>query len=165
MRILALIFLALVVLVFACDKSDDPAARRLTRTEARSYTGYIMHTNYEYDGQGRIIKIRQQKDDEEPVELVTITYEGNDAVLLSHPTFDPSFDYTTKVRLTLNADGLPQKRIEYTYRVSKMIRVQPPEAFIYDTLMFEYDASGFLAKTRQSRYDSLWIDPTHTRVG
>lgn len=152
MRLKTAIFLLLIV--FSCDESSDPQELRLTRIEATSYDGYIMQTAYGYDMQGRISTITQYRDDDEPTVKVNITYDGNEATLLSYLDFDPSYNQTKKVVLTLNERGLTQKRIEYTEKVNSNMQSRPVEGFIYDTLLFEYDAAGLLSKTMGSRYDS-----------
>ena len=138
-------------------------ATTLVRTESVSYSGFVQHTIYEHDRNGRIITIKEARDDAEPAVTVTITYTENEVVLLSAPDWDPSLNQTKKVVLTLDGSGRTQKRIEYTYKQPKLVE-SSYESFVYDTLHFEYDASGFLIKTEGSRYDSTWIDATRNQV-
>lgn len=159
MRIITIILLSLIV--FGCNEFGDHEAGRLVRIEAWSYTGYVLHTQYGYDKQGRITTITQYKDNEEPVVIVSITYNGNEAVLLS----STEFNQNTKVVLTLTGSGLTQRRIEYTHKVSTTNDVLPSETFVYDTLVFEYDVLGFLTKTKGSRYDSTsWVNLARNQV-
>lgn len=48
---------------FACNENNDKATT-LVRVESTSYSGFVQHTIYEYDNQGRIIVIREARDDE-----------------------------------------------------------------------------------------------------
>ena len=82
----------LVLLVFlCCKKSDDPDEIRLQRTESTDYTGDVLHTGYSYDNQDRVTSIMQNKNNEQPAVAVTISYIGNEVVLLSSPDMDPIF--------------------------------------------------------------------------
>ena len=158
MRIFFLIFTLLFF--FSCKKSGDSVSARLIRTESTDYNGDVFYTEYGYDNQGRITTITEHKNNEQPAVPVTISYQGNEAVLLSFPEADPLYNQTTEVHLALDASGRMLKRIEYTYYVIKTSTLQLPEKFRYDTLLCEYDASGLLKKTTESRYDSSWTDPT-----
>lgn len=159
-----LLFL-LSLVVFACDRTDDPQVRRLVRTEALSYTGYVLRTEYGYDMQGRIISITQYMDDEAVHNAITISYDGNQTIMLSNTHWDPSYNATSEVVLTLNESGSPQKRIEYIHSVYVLgDGVQPPEKFFYDTMHYEYDGMGFLAKTKRSIYDSSYINQMQNSV-
>ena len=158
-------YLVIIMVILSCGESIDPDERRLVRIEATSYTGYVLHREYLHDRQGRIIKILSHVDDDEPVVTATITYGINEIMIVSYPKEDPRIDQTRSVRLILNADGLTEKRIELRHEVSVDPGTQPPmERFYYDTLVFEYDASGFVATSSRNRYDSTWISSTRNRV-
>ena len=147
---------------FACNENNDKATT-LVRVESTSYSGFVQHTIYEYDNQGRIIVIREARDDEKAAVKVTITYSGNEAVLISTPDWDPSLIQTSRVVLTLDPSGRPHMRTEYTHKQPKLAG-SGFESFVYDTLYFEYDASGFLVRTRGNRYDSTWVSDTRNQV-
>ena len=149
-------------LIFACSENDDKATI-LARTEAVSYSGFHQHTIYEYDNQGRIIVIKEARDDEKAAVKVTITYNGDEVILQSTPDWDPSLNQTSRVVLTLGPNGRPHMRTEYTRKQPKLAG-SAFESFVYDTLHFEYDASGFLVRTRGNRYDSTWISETRNQV-
>ena len=162
MRIFFLIFVLLFFL--SCKKSGDSVATRLLRIESTDYNGNVLYTEYGYDHQDRISTITEHTNNEQPAAPVTISYQGNEAVLHSFPEIDPVYNQSTEVHLTLDANGRMVKRIEYTYYVAKTSPLQPPEKFRYDTLLCEYDASGLLKKTTESRYDSTWADSTTNSI-
>ena len=158
-------FLIFVLLFFsACKKSTDSIAARLSRTESTDYDANVLHTKYKYDNNGRIISITNYQNADQPVVAVTINYSGSEAVLLSFPETDPAYDQTTEIHLTLDENGRTLKRVEYSHALAKMPSVQPTEKFRYDTLLSEYDAGGFVKKTKQSRFDSTWVDSAFTSV-
>lgn len=156
----------MTLFLFTCNSDDDDAnkARILTRIEALSYSGFVENTFYEHDQQGRIIKKRKQRDDGDFSESFTATYSGNEITLTYEPYHDPLFTQSTHVVLTIDERGKPEKRIEYTLKESNDGSVVPTRQFIYDTLYYEYDAAGFLARTMGKRYDSTWIGDNHHRV-
>ncbi|WP_194774387.1 hypothetical protein [Pararhodonellum marinum] len=162
MRKIAL-FLFLIA-VFACEEYGHPKDIRLVRTEFQRDNGPVFHTEYGYDGVGRITSITEYQDGEAPEVKVTITYEGNDVILFSQLVYDNIYIETIRVVLKLDGRGLTQKRIEYANRVNSDT-FRPREVFIYDTLVFEYDGMGLLTKTTGSRYDSTSLmNPSATRV-
>jgi len=119
-----------------------------------------VNTEYQYDNQGRITGITRKKNDEPPVSIVSVAYTGNEVVLVSFPNYDPSYNQTSEVRLTLDASGRIQKRIQSIHISSKSPGVS--EEYRYDTTIYEYDATGLLKKTTQNRRDSLWIQTNYT---
>jgi len=155
----------LALLVFhSCKKSNDPNDLRLQRMEATDYMGNILYTEYRYDGQGRITSIIEKRNNEQSVVAVTISYNGNEVALQSAPDLDPLLTQTTEVRLTLDATGKLMKRIEFTYKVSKFSQPNQYGEFRYDTLLYEYDATGLLKKTTGSRRDSLLAPPDYKQI-
>jgi hypothetical protein len=153
----------LTLLVFlSCKKSKDPDDIRLQTVESIDHMGNPVYTKFNYDHKRRITSITYNEANKQPVTLATISYNGNEAVLLSHSETDPSMNQTTEVRLIFDGTGKLLKRIEYTYKVKKNFAVKPAEEFRYDTLVYEYDAAGLLKKTTGNRRDSLWIQPDYT---
>jgi hypothetical protein len=150
--------LTALFLFLSCKKDKDLSDRRLLRTEATSYMGNVVNTEYRYDNLGRITSIMQGKANEQLTVAVTVSYNGNEATLLSQPEVDPSLTQTTEVRFTLDASGKPQKRIEYTHRVSKNPVSAPAQEFRYDTSLYEYDQGGLLKRIIRSRRDSFWVE-------
>ena len=159
-----LIFLSFLLFFLSCKKTVDSSATRLLRTEAADNYDNVLHTEYNYDNNNRIVAIKQYKNSDEPVTAVTISYNGNEVVLLSHPDVEPAYDETTEVHLSLDENGRLLKRIEYTYEVEKVFSSKPSEIFRYDTLLCEYDAAWLLKSTTESRYDSIYVDVTHNNV-
>ena len=162
MRILIMLFIS--ALLFSCKKSADKSTIKLLRTEATDNYDSVLHTEYNYDNSNRIVAIKQYKNSNEPVTAVTISYNGNEVVLLSHPDIEPAYDETTEVHLSLDENRKLLKRIEYTYEVEKVFSTKPSEIFRYDTLLCEYDAAGLLKSTTESRYDSIYVNATQNNV-
>jgi hypothetical protein len=155
-----LTWILVLLLFFSCKKDNDARDPRLLRIEATEYTGNIVITGFQYDNQGRITSITRRKNNEPEVVVVTVAYSGNEAILQSSPDWDPSYNQTTEVRLTLDASGKVQKRIEYTHRVAKL--QNPSQEYRYDTSINQYDAKGLLEKTTRSRRDSVWVQANYT---
>lgn len=159
-----LTWISALLFLFSCKKDNDPRNLRLTRVEATDYMGNIVNTEYQFDNQGRITSITRKRNNEQPVVAVTVGYSGNEIVLLSTPDFDPLYTQTTEVRLTLDATGKPQKRIELTHRTAKAPVANPSQEFRYDTSFYEYDGAGLLKKTTRSRKDSVWVQSNYTII-
>ncbi|MFT3934071.1 MAG: hypothetical protein QM726_10685 [Chitinophagaceae bacterium] len=151
-------------IVFSCSKSSDSSYKGLQSKETTDYTGNIVRFSYSYDAQGRITSITQQKNNGQPTLSLTVNYQGNEAVLLSFPDTDPAYVQKKQVRYTLDATGLPLQRIEFTQLTAKLVPVNPSQEFRNDTIMYEYDASGMLAKTTRSRRDSVWVETNYTII-
>jgi hypothetical protein len=150
--------------LFSCKKSGNTDLR-LSRTEAANYFGYILHTEYSYDDKGRIINIKEHENNAPPVVMVSITYNGNEATLLSFPKNEPLINKTKEVRLLLDGSGKMLRKIGYIYGLSTNPAILPIETFTYDTLVCTYDAAGFLKETKSSLYDSARGDQDYSRAG
>jgi len=152
-------------IVCSCNKSSESVATRLLRTESTDYNGNVFYSEYGYDNQDRIVTITNHKNSELPALAVAISYNGNEAVLVSHPDVDPLYNRTTEVHLTLDANGRTLERIEYTQDESKPQPFPGSGKFTKDTLLCQYDANGLLNKTTESRYDSTWSDSVSYMAG
>lgn len=150
--------LVLAVVALSCRKEKkqvNPADVRLLRTE--SVTAGITHKrNFEYDASGRIIGVTHQENNKAPVPYLTITYNGNE-VTLTGPVFGPAFIDETK--LTLDAEKRVVKKTKYSYLEFGPPVTNPQRTYIYDTLVYEYDAAGLLKKATGNIYDSTWYNP------
>jgi hypothetical protein len=147
-------FLVMWPVYYSCVNADDPGSTRLTRVEETDNSGKVYGWVYAYDQQGRIISISGHEQSGQPVQKVSIAYSGKEVVVQRDPDDDPAFDQRLKVVLTLDGQGLTQKRIASLYKVPKTSGVPPSEKFVFDTLYFFYDAQGLLIRTQGSRYDS-----------
>jgi hypothetical protein len=158
------ILLAVSLFFFSCKKSNESAIK-LLRTEATDYNGILLTTEYVYDSGDRIIAIKQAENSATPAVAVTVTYNGNEITMLSYPKNDPVYNTTKEVRLTLDANGKPLKKIGYTYAVGSYSYNSSSKKFNYDTSQYNYDAAGFLKEIKQGLYDSSWAGPGNTIVG
>jgi hypothetical protein len=152
------------LILFSCAKSTDADVTKLLRTEATDYNGNILYTEYNYDHNERITIIRHAEYNGQPADTITVSYNGNEAILLSFPKDDPVYKKTKEVRLALDANGKMLKRIAYTHGISMLPAVYLTERFIYDTLTAAYDAAGFLKETKEGLYDSTRVDPSYYNV-
>jgi hypothetical protein len=150
---------------FSCKKYNESVSTKLLRNESTDYNGNVFCSAYAYDNSDRIISITNYENSDPPAVDVTITYNNNEAILLSHPQEDPLYNRTTEVHLTLDENGRMLKRIEFTQDISKTSPVQTAGHIRYDTLLCTYDAGGLLNKTTESRYDSTLSDPTSYSAG
>lgn len=156
-----LLSLLITLLFFSCKKNNE-GPLKLIRKEATTYTGVLQTTEYVYDSQNRIIAVKQGENNATPATFVTVSYTGNEAVLISHPTYDPAFDITKEVRLILNGSGQLLKKTGYVNMVAKTNPLSRRSR--HDTLVCEYDAAGFLKYTTWNLFDSTQSDPGYTAV-
>lgn len=156
-----LIMLLALLLFFACKK-EDKAGLKLLRKEVITYTGALQITEYVYDFQDRIIAIKQAENNAPLTTVVTISYNGDEALLISQPKYDPAYNINKEVRLTLDARGKLLKKLGYSNFAAFS---SPSTRFLYDTLTCEYDVAGFLKETKKSFYDSIWQASGNTSIG
>ena len=152
-----------ILLFFSCKKNANDAATKLMRTEFVENSGNMLHTEYKYDNEDRIIEMRQFGSNADSFDAITISYDANIITLLSHPQTEPLYNQTEEVHLTLDGDGRLLKRIEYFHGVPKN-PADPTETFRFDTLLCSYDADGLLKNTDGAMYDSIYLDPTSNYV-
>ena len=152
-----LFWLLVALTAFSCSKADKSRFSRLQRTEATSYNGGLVTTEYKYDGQSRITSILKKKDSAAATVMVTISYSGNEAVLVSFPDTDPSYTQQKEVRYLLDADGKPSKRFSFTLLTSKSGPGNYSLDYRNDTTSYEYDAGSLLVKSIRRYRDSLWF--------
>jgi len=154
-----LLFPFAAVFFITCKKSTE-GRLTLVRKEAVTNSGVLLKTEYEYDSQGRITSIKQAENNAALTTAVTISYSGNEAVLISHPAWDPSYNITKEVSLTMDGHGKLLKKTGYSYMVA--VSGASSKRFIYDTLVCEYDAAGFIQYCKSGLYDSTWSEPGYT---
>jgi hypothetical protein len=147
----------LVIVAFSCrkEKKVNPADVRLLRAE-REQAGVWYKTNFEYDGSGRIVKVTVQENNQPATTMLTISYNGSE-VTLTEPVIGPAV--VSEIKLTLDAEKRVIKRTKYSFLEFTPPIANPQRTYIYDTLLYEYDATGLLKKVTGSNYDSTWYDP------
>lgn len=82
----------------SCEKSGESVATRLLRTESTDYNGNVFYSEYGYDNQDRMTTITNHENNEQPAVAVTISYNSNEATLVSHPDVDPLYKLRAPVR-------------------------------------------------------------------
>ncbi len=115
MRLLC--FLVTLLLFFSCKKSNESAIRLLSK-ETTDYNGKVFTTEYVYDSRNRIVAIKQAENNAPTAIAVSISYNGNDVTLISYPKYDPLYNITREVHLTLDGNARLLKRVAYTYMAS-----------------------------------------------
>ncbi|MEO6837812.1 MAG: hypothetical protein ABI185_05460, partial [Ginsengibacter sp.] len=158
------IFLVLSLIFFSCKKSNE-SVTKLLRTESTDYNGVLLITEYAYNSDDRIISIKQPENSATPAAEYIITYNGNEITMLSYPKNDPVYITTKEVHLTMDANGKPLKEIGYTHSIGSQTYNSSSTKFSYDTLVYMYDAAGFLKETKQTSYDSSSTEPGSTSIG
>ena len=115
---------------------------------------------FNYNEQGRLIGHLYHQDGSQP--LSTISYTGNEAVMIMGNSSDNSVD-DTEIKFTLDGDSKPVKSIQRTFIEFKGA-LTPQRYFYNDTIYYEYDALGLLKKTSEVRFDSLWQNPGNLEI-
>ena len=142
--------------------SIDTGKYRLTAFEERSDDGsFVYHVGFEYDASGRIIRSFSSNNNGAPDTNFTVTYSGNEAMLLKPVVQMPEIGIysTDTVRFTLDADNKALKRVGYSYlQNDDSSGGLPIRTYTYDTTVYEYDATGLIKKQTQGKRDSIiWI--------
>lgn len=155
-----LISLFFLFVFWSCKKDVNPGSIRLTRTEARDYHDSTLFSDYQYDNQGRIISISEQRNTGTLKIAVTVSYNGNEVIMQSNPATDPFYTLDKTVHLTLGTDGRLIKKTTYVHRVLvNPVIIGPPEGFFTDTSYFNYDNAGLLSSSFRSGLDSSYTSP------
>ncbi len=96
------------LLLFACRKERiNPDEVRLLKTTHPGLNGSKLNTNFEYDNQGRIVRITRDIDNQNRKLIATITYNGNEVILMDSSVNDPNSKITTTVKFLLDIDNKP----------------------------------------------------------
>jgi len=174
MRIYAALAISLFVFFFltACKKNKDfnPDEVRLTGVDIPSTNGDIAHIVFEYNSAGKISSVRSAMNSDAPAAIFDVLYSGNEIILAKPEQNSSGIVLRDTTRLIIDNNRV-QKRIEYSFAEFKAPSNIPQRTFTYDTVIYEYDATGLLKKTVQSRRDTTWFNPgsvqtnTETRHG
>jgi len=160
MRTRLIPFFLLLIVLYSCKKDPfvNPDEVRLLKLESKDSLSNRYNTIFDYDQQGRIVKVSYSKNSETPATVYTINYYGNTASVITVP-FSGSVMYgVSAVTYTLNADHQPIERIQYD-SFSVVPPERPQRTIKKDTARYTYDGNGLLVKVTGSYIDSTWFDP------
>ncbi len=147
-----------IIIVVSCKKKKedtplDPNTIRLTKmVKDNSSTEF-----YEYNTDGRIVKVTNQLNGGPLSVVATVAYNGNIATTTYPSVNNAGLNATFTVKYTLNNDGRPLQRV-----AEDRLEFFPPGTnaqrdFVNDTITYEYDVQGLLTKQTQVTWDSTWL--------
>jgi hypothetical protein len=151
------LFLISIIIMVSCKKKKedtplDPNTIRLTKIVQDNTASEF----YEYDTDGRIIKVTNQTTGNPISVVATVAYTGNTATITYPIVNNAGLNASFSTKYILNADGKPLQRI-----LEDRLEFLPPgnnaqRDFVNDTTKYEYDAQGLLIKETQTIWDSTW---------
>jgi len=122
----------------------------------RQQSGVTMHTNFEYDADGRITKITLQDNTSPKVTLYDITYQGS-AIRMAQPMYNSAGNTRTDtIHLFLDIQGHLVKRIKKEFNEYFPPSNDPQRTYSLDTTVFEYNGLNLLVKENINGWDSTW---------
>jgi YD repeat-containing protein len=151
------LFLISIIIIASCkkkkeDTSVDPNTIRLTKIVRDNAESEF----YEYDTDGRIIKVTRQTTGNPISVLATVTYTANTATLTYPSVINAGLNATSSTKYILLNDGKPLQRIRED-RLEFLPPVNNEQRSLFnDTTKYEYDAQGLLIKETQTILDSNW---------
>jgi len=146
----------LVSIFFSCKKSSTEDSDLLRLTEVRNiHDGVRAYTTlFTYDDQARVVKVEQVRAGEAATVLATISYRGNEMIMLTPEVRQPDATIKQKVIYTLNEQYLPLRRLTLDTLFFGPPNVQ--RDYNTDTIDYTYDASGLLVRKTGRGRDSSW---------
>jgi hypothetical protein len=144
------------LLLFACRKERiSPDEVRLLKTTQSGPDGSKININFEYDNQGRIVHITRDIDNTNKKLIATISYNGNEVILVDTSENSPGSKIATTLKFLLDNENKPLQRIQIeTWQFSDPEFEQ--RNFINDTTYYQYNSEGLLTQSREQNRDSVW---------
>jgi hypothetical protein len=144
-------------ILISCKKNSslDPDGIRLVKIQYVNKPDYI-NSIFDYDAQGRITRISYFENNNPPETRYTIAYNGNEAIMQEIDA-TAGAGWNHQIKLTLDADGKPMKRIEYRFMEFFAPATNPQRTYEYDTAVYHYDAAGLLSKIDHTAWDTTWM--------
>jgi hypothetical protein len=143
--------------------TDD--IRLLQTKTADPVNGKIYYYLFEYDAAGRITKLLSSVNNDVPVTVADISYNGNKVMIRLPEIHNSSIDYVDQIEYTADATNKPLQRVQNVFLEFKAPVHNPQRDFKTDTANYQYDAAGLVTITGNRR-DSTWFNPgtvsTHT---
>jgi hypothetical protein len=147
----------LSILFSACKKDKEPVNPdevRLIAVESKTGNG-TSHLDFEYDASGRITHVTSHADNNPPVIIYNIFYNGNEILLVAAPLANTTGTNRDSTRLTLDA-GKVIRKVNNRFDEYFPPSTDPQRTYTRDTTLYEYDASGFLTRETNLTWDSTW---------
>jgi hypothetical protein len=151
-----ILFIALLVSCRKKDKLVNTDEVRILKTSA-SFNGVTGNQIFDYDGQGRIIRISGNTNNEPPQTSATITYNGNEVLLKEPDVVSAAVKISSEIKYTLDAGKKPLQRIRVETQ-EYFPPNNPQRNFTNDTTYYEYDAGGLLTKATNNNRDSSSLE-------
>ncbi|ANE52134.1 hypothetical protein [Flavisolibacter tropicus] len=157
-----LLLISCTVLLSNCKKDKEDINTdevRLQAVETKQSNGDIHKLFFDYDANGRIIKIRSGRNNETPTTNFIITYSGNEILIPVTVSDDELNTIKDTIRLLLNADQQVIKRMYHGFHEFKAPTFTPQRTNIYDTTTYSYDAAGLVKQETHGGLDTSWYNP------
>lgn len=152
-----LYFILFTFFILSCRKKDrpvNPDEVRILKTSS-TFNGNTWNQNFDYDGQGRIIRISGNANNEPPPSFNTITYSGNEVLIKEPGVASSAVNLFFETKYILDADKKPLQRIRVETQ-EYFPPNNPQRNFTNDTTYYEYNTAGLLIKTINTNRDSAW---------
>ena len=154
---LILLLNAICFFFLSCKKNDiNTEEVRLTAIETQ-FAGGSNRIAIEYNSSGKIVKLTSQSASQPLVTLFNVSYNGNEITMVVPEVINGLARVTDTLRLTTDRNGRVQTKIRVS---SQEYFANPQRTYIYDTVLYEYDVAGLLAKELHYNKDSTWFNPS-----
>jgi hypothetical protein len=131
---------------------------RLTAIEMQS-TGSTSSITIDYSSAGKITKLVNHPANQPAVTIFNVSYNGNEIIMVTPEVNDGSVKITDTTILVTDGNNRVQKKIRCSFQEFKAPQHNPQRTYIYDTVLYEYDAAGLLKKEAHSSRDTTWFNP------
>ena len=156
----ATILILLGVYLFSCKKDDiDPNEVRLLAVTSVLPTGETNNMQFTYDGNGRITKVTSNTNAGTLSPRFSISYSGNEILMVSPPLTTPGVTGTDSIKLYLRPDGNIDHRIVVRYYELFGPNNLPQRSYYYDTTHYQYDGAGLRTGFVFNWLDTTWFNP------
>jgi hypothetical protein len=144
------------LLLLACRKERiNPADIRLLKATVSGPGGSKLNTNFEYDNQGRIVRVTRDIDNTNQKLIATVSYNGNEAILIDSSENFPGSKIIKTIKFLLDNQNKPLQRTQIETRQFSNVEFEQRN-FINDTTYYEYNSAGLLTQTKVFNRDSVW---------
>jgi len=149
--------LPVLVLAVACKKNShvNTDEVRLQTMKTTDSSGNVITLTFPYDQQNRIAGYVYTGANGTSTNGASVVYLGNEITIYYTPVKSSTLNNSTVVWYKLNANNVPDRRIETDLLNVNDGTVQQIETTT-DTTDYFYDASGLLTKATGSYFDSTW---------